>query len=172
MQPVEYLVAPTRFELVISALRGRRPKPLDDGAIKENGWDGRNRTYTDGTRIRCPTVRRHPNRFLCAPQREKVIYAPSAPSASETPKCMVLHNFYSYRSVCVRRTPMGRARTRAPSFSPAGAQGGAAARGAPTPEGCAAARCGRSGARRSPRTAAARARSCRRRGPALCPSPP
>ena len=57
------LVARTRFELVISALRGRRPKPLDERAIQllaGRGWDGGNRTPTDGTRIRCPTVRRHP----------------------------------------------------------------------------------------------------------------
>jgi hypothetical protein len=25
------------------------------------GWAGRSRTLTDGTRIRCPTIRRHPN---------------------------------------------------------------------------------------------------------------
>ena len=30
---VEHLVARTRFELVISALRGRRPEPLDERAI-------------------------------------------------------------------------------------------------------------------------------------------
>ena len=33
------LVARTRFELVISALRGRRPKPLDERAMNEwLGW--------------------------------------------------------------------------------------------------------------------------------------
>ena len=36
---LEFLVARTRFELVISALRGRRPKPLDERAINEwLGW--------------------------------------------------------------------------------------------------------------------------------------
>ena len=30
---LKFLVARTRFELVISALRGRRPKPLDERAI-------------------------------------------------------------------------------------------------------------------------------------------
>ena len=40
----ERLVARTRFELVISALRGRRPKPLDERAIcngtepRESNW--------------------------------------------------------------------------------------------------------------------------------------
>ena len=29
----KFMVARTRFELVISALRGRRPKPLDERAI-------------------------------------------------------------------------------------------------------------------------------------------
>ena len=29
---LDFLVAPNRFELSISALRGRRPEPLDDGA--------------------------------------------------------------------------------------------------------------------------------------------
>ena len=53
------MVALTRFELAISALRGRRPKPLDDRAI--GGWGGRSRTPTYGTRIRCPTIRRHPS---------------------------------------------------------------------------------------------------------------
>ena len=32
------LVAPTGFEPAISALRGRRPKPLDDGAMLWLGW--------------------------------------------------------------------------------------------------------------------------------------
>ena len=32
-EPLKFLVARTRFELVISALRGRRPKPLDERAI-------------------------------------------------------------------------------------------------------------------------------------------
>ena len=71
------LVARTRFELVISALRGRRPKPLDERAIQLSGtlgWDGENRTPTDGTRIRCPTVRRRPTRCcLCAVARESNI---------------------------------------------------------------------------------------------------
>ena len=57
------MVARTRFELVISALRGRRPKPLDERAIYASGqigWDGENRTPTEGTRNLCPTVRRRP----------------------------------------------------------------------------------------------------------------
>ena len=54
------LVAPTGFEPAISALRGRRPKPLDDGTTLF-GWGGRSRTLTYGTRNRCPTIRRHPN---------------------------------------------------------------------------------------------------------------
>ena len=33
-QPRESLVAPTGFEPATSALRGRRPKPLDDGAMQ------------------------------------------------------------------------------------------------------------------------------------------
>lgn len=59
-----HLVAPTGFEPATFALRGRRPKPLDDGAINEsteNGWGGRSRTLTYGTRNRCPAIRRHPN---------------------------------------------------------------------------------------------------------------
>ena len=36
-----YLVARTRFELVISALRGRRPKPLDERAICKGALEGR-----------------------------------------------------------------------------------------------------------------------------------
>ena len=32
------LVAPTGFEPATFALRGRRPKPLDDGAIKKVGF--------------------------------------------------------------------------------------------------------------------------------------
>ena len=56
------LAARTGFEPVISALRGRRPKPLDERAIIcAIGWGGRSRTLTDGTRIRCPTIRRHPS---------------------------------------------------------------------------------------------------------------
>ena len=57
------VVASTGFEPAISALRGRRPKPLDDEAIckRLNGWGGRSRTLTYGTRNRCPTIRRHPN---------------------------------------------------------------------------------------------------------------
>ncbi len=72
MQTARYfLVARTRFELVISALRGRCPKPLDERAICScvgfvNGWGGRSRTLTDGTRIRCPAIRRHPSAFLRA----------------------------------------------------------------------------------------------------------
>ena len=31
----KHLVARTRFELVISALRGRRPEPLDERAMRE-----------------------------------------------------------------------------------------------------------------------------------------
>ena len=61
------MVARTRFELVISALRGRRPEPLDERAIWCNagdGWDGGSRTPIDGTRIRCPAIRRHPNECL------------------------------------------------------------------------------------------------------------
>ena len=65
---VHFVVARTRFELVISALRGRRPKPLDERAIcsKCNGWDGGSRTPIDGTRIRCPAIRRHPNDCIAA----------------------------------------------------------------------------------------------------------
>lgn len=37
---IKCVVARTRFELVISALRGRRPKPLDDEAMSAYwlGW--------------------------------------------------------------------------------------------------------------------------------------
>ena len=38
-----YLVARTRFELVISALRGRRPEPLDERAISEEEMAGTER---------------------------------------------------------------------------------------------------------------------------------
>lgn len=93
----EHLVAPTGFEPATFALRGRRPKPLDDGAIKriyQNGWGGRSRTLTYGTRNRCPTIRRHPNELCVAfaslprwcyplPRRESVYYgsghSPSTP---------------------------------------------------------------------------------------------
>ena len=61
----EILVASTGFEPAISALRGRRPKPLDDEAI-HIGWGGRSRTLTYGTRNRCPTIRRHPNALTIA----------------------------------------------------------------------------------------------------------
>ena len=57
------MVAWRGFEPPISALRGRRPKPLDDQA--KNGWGGRSRTLTYGTRNRCPAIRRHPS-DLCA----------------------------------------------------------------------------------------------------------
>ena len=40
------MVAPTRFELAISALRGRRPKPLDDGA-KVAGVEGVEPSHTE-----------------------------------------------------------------------------------------------------------------------------
>ena len=66
----EHLVAPTGFEPATFALRGRRPKPLDDGAIKriyQNGWGGRSRTLTYGTRNRCPAIRRHPSGKSSAP---------------------------------------------------------------------------------------------------------
>ena len=62
-----FVVARTRFELVISALRGWRPEPLDERAMWCNagdGWDGGSRTPIDGTRIRCPAIRRHPNECL------------------------------------------------------------------------------------------------------------
>ena len=65
-----HLVAPTGFEPATFALRGRRPKPLDDGAIKriyQNGWGGRSRTLTYGTRNRCPAIRRHPSGKSSAP---------------------------------------------------------------------------------------------------------
>lgn len=63
------MVARTGFEPVIFALRGRCPKPLDERAIMAlagRGWDGESRTPVDGTRIRCPTTRRHPN-VVCPP---------------------------------------------------------------------------------------------------------
>ena len=68
------MVAWRGFEPPISALRGRRPKPLDDQA--KNGWGGRSRTLTYGTRNRCPAIRRHPN-ITFSPHR------PKAASASE-----------------------------------------------------------------------------------------
>ncbi len=40
---MDLLVAPTGFEPATSALRGRRPKPLDDGATV------RSQVYTKGT---------------------------------------------------------------------------------------------------------------------------
>ena len=71
MKPgIEQLVARTGFEPVISALRGRRPEPLDERAVSiwrtATGWDGGSRTPIDGTRIRCPAIRRHPNWLLSA----------------------------------------------------------------------------------------------------------
>lgn len=50
------LVPRTGFEPVISAVRGRRPKPLDQRGA--HGCRGRSRTLTYGTRTRCPTIRR------------------------------------------------------------------------------------------------------------------
>lgn len=32
--------------------------------LLNNGWDTRTRTWIDGVRIRCPTIRRYPN-FVC-----------------------------------------------------------------------------------------------------------
>ena len=34
------MVARSRFELLISALRGRRPKPLDERAVHAKEWLG------------------------------------------------------------------------------------------------------------------------------------
>ena len=63
-QPAGDLVARAGFEPAISALRGRCPGPLDERAVlcaeADIGWDGESRTPVDGTRIRCPTTRRHP----------------------------------------------------------------------------------------------------------------
>ena len=75
----ELLVARTGFEPVISALRGRRPEPLDERAKKREassayGWDGGSRTPIDGTRIRCPAIRRHPKVMRVTPQREEILY--------------------------------------------------------------------------------------------------
>ena len=44
----------------VIAVRGRCPRPLDDGT-KVN-WGGRIRTITGGVRVRCPAIRRLPNR--------------------------------------------------------------------------------------------------------------
>ena len=81
---IRCVVARTRFELVISALRGRRPKPLDERAIcsKCNGWDGGSRTPIDGTRIRCPAIRRHPKVMCVMPQREEILYGNDSVYAS------------------------------------------------------------------------------------------
>ena len=76
-----HLVAPTGFEPATFALRGRRPKPLDDGAIKQiyqNGWGGRSRTLTYGTRNRCPAIRRHPSGKSSAPFPSTYFGGPSA----------------------------------------------------------------------------------------------
>lgn len=75
--PNSDLVARTGFEPVISALRGRRPEPLDERAKSEtsaHGWDGGSRTPIDGTRIRCPAIRRHPKVMRVTPQREETLY--------------------------------------------------------------------------------------------------
>ena len=76
-----FVVARTRFELVISALRGRRPKPLDERAIcsSANGWDGGSRTPIDGTRIRCPTIGLHPNECLRTRRGAKNDYTGAVP---------------------------------------------------------------------------------------------
>ena len=58
------MVARTGFEPVISALRGRCPRPLDERATCFFGWDRGSRTPTDGTRNRCPTIRRYPNALI------------------------------------------------------------------------------------------------------------
>ena len=80
---LQSLVARTRFELVISALRGRRPKPLDERAIcsKCNGWDGGSRTPIDGTRIRCPAIRRHPSGITRQPACDQIYYGSLFPHA-------------------------------------------------------------------------------------------
>ena len=40
-------------------------------ALSKNGWGGRSRTPTYGTRNRCPTIRRHPIDFsMCIQQAE------------------------------------------------------------------------------------------------------
>ena len=54
------LVAHTGFEPVISSLRGRCPKPLDECAAKF-GWGSRIRTWPNGSRVRRPTARRIPS---------------------------------------------------------------------------------------------------------------
>ena len=50
------LVAHTGFEPVISALRGQRPKPLDECATLKS-WGSWIRTRAHGFRVRCPTAR-------------------------------------------------------------------------------------------------------------------
>ena len=83
--PRKLLVARTGFEPVISALRGRRPEPLDERAKSEtsaHGWDGGSRTPIDGTRIRCPAIRRHPKVMCVMPQREEILYGNDSVYAS------------------------------------------------------------------------------------------
>ncbi len=64
------------FEPPIFALRGRCPKPLDDQAmfmLLENGWGGRSRTLTYGTRNRCPAIRRHPSALAATQARIEIL---------------------------------------------------------------------------------------------------
>ena len=55
------LVAHTGFEPVISALRGRCPRPLDECAtLQTSGWGEWIRTTVGRFRVCCPTTRRLP----------------------------------------------------------------------------------------------------------------
>ena len=110
-----HLVAPTGFEPATFALRGRRPKPLDDGAINEsteNGWGGRSRTLTYGTRNRCPAIRRHPSGKSSAPFPSIYFGGPGArryithlPLFRQHFLATFLKNFSQSR--CIMRIPPG-----------------------------------------------------------------
>ena len=78
-RPVEVLVARTRFELVISALRGRRPEPLDERAIctmQMAGMEGVEPPLTEPESAVLP-LDDIPKMHRCAPtrpSRKKEIY--------------------------------------------------------------------------------------------------
>ena len=55
--------SPDGIRIRVSAVRGRCPRPLDDGAVslREPGWGRRTRTLASGARTRRPTTRRSPS---------------------------------------------------------------------------------------------------------------
>ena len=75
--------------------------------IQTFGWDGGNRTPIDGTRIRCPAVRRHPNLLImhCSKcLRKQVQYSNIRTHASlnlKIVKVMEMMGNNSFKLLCI-----------------------------------------------------------------------